>query len=684
MNNPLLNFTDLPKFGLIQADHVIPALQSVLAQAREELVGLATVEQPNWQNFAAPLEAIDERIDRVWSPVNHLNSVQDSPELRAAYADAEPLLTQYHIEVGQNTELFEQYKKIQSHPSFANLNVAQQKVVNNNIRDFRLSGAELNAFDKARFAKIRQRLAELSTQFERNVLDATQAFKKHFVDATALAGLPASALAMAQQFAQEEGLEGYVLTLQIPAYLAVMQHAQERQLRKEFYLAYGSLASDQSQHPEFDNQSVLNEILSLKQQMAQILDFAHYGELSLVNKMADSVETVEQFIRDLAHHAQPVAKEELAKLKEFAQQNGLADDLQPWDISYYSERLREARFAFTDEEIKPYFSVESVFAGLFEICARLFGITVKANSTVATWHATVRYFDVLDENAHIIGGLYTDLYVRKGKRGGAWMDTCLHRRRVDGSVQIPSAYLICNFAPPIGGQPALLAHEEVETLFHEFGHTLHHLLSKVDEMSVAGINGVAWDAVELPSQFLENWCWQADSMRLISAHVETGDPLPDALLEKMRAAKNFHSGLFTLRQLELALFDIRVHTQNNAPDTPDNWVQSVLEQARKEVAIVFPPASNRLPNSFGHIFAGGYAAGYYSYKWAEVLSADAFDAFLEDGLFDRATGERFRQTILERGGVVDAAQMFVDFRGRPPRIEPLLQQSGILASKAAA
>lgn len=678
MNNPLLNFSDLPKFNDIHVEHVLPALEIVLEESRAAIACLATLGSPTWDNFGAELENVDERLDRVWSPVSHLNSVQDSPELREAYEQGIALLTQYHVEVGQNSELFDRFKKIESSDSFSTLSAAQQKIIKNNIRDFRLSGAELSQSDKARFAEISQRLSELSTQFERNVLDASQAYKKPIKDVDKLAGLPDSALAMAKQFAEQEDLDGYLLTLQIPSYLAVMQHAHDRELRKEIYLAYGSRASDQGHAPEFDNQAIVDEILALKHEKAQLLGFNNYADLSLVSKMADSVSTVEQFLNDLVRSAKPVAEKELAALKVFAQERGHKGELEAWDTSYYSERLREERYAFTDEEVIPYFPAEQVFKGLFDVTNRLFGISVKGNTKVQSWHKDVQYFDVLDEDGEIIGGLFADLYVRKGKRGGAWMDTCIHRRQLGELTQLPVAYLICNFSPPIGSQPALLTHDEVETLFHEFGHTLHHLLSKVDEMSVAGINGVAWDAVELPSQFLENWCWQTQSLALIAAHVDTQAPLPTDLLEKMRAAKNFHSGMQTLRQVEFSLFDLRIHSilEHSGDDTSN--VQSVLDQVRKEVAVSIPPTSNRFQNSFGHIFAGGYAAGYYSYKWAEVLSADAFDAFLEEGIFNSKTGNRFKQSILERGGIDDANKMFLAFRGRAPEIEPLLQQSGIL------
>ena len=674
MNNPLLYLDGLPPFDQIEASQALPALTQTLQEARETIAQLEAIEQPTWNNFGAQLESLDERIDRVWSPISHLNSVQDSKELRDVYQQGIALLTEYHVEVGQNTSLFERFKALANDSNFALLTPAQQKIISNNIRDFRLSGAELSSSDKSRFAKISSQLSTLANQFERNVLDATEAWTKHITSADKLRGLPKSALATAAQLASERNLSGYLLTLQIPSYLAVMQHAQDRTLRREMYLAYSTRASDQSEHTEFDNQNIIDQIVSLKQEKAKLLGFSNYAELSLVTKMATSVESVDTFLTDLTNSAKPVAQTELQQLSEFAQNLGHEGELEAWDISYYSERLREKLYAFTDEDVKEYFPANKVFEGLFEIVQRLFGISIAVNAGVKTWHKDVIYFDVFDAQGEVCGGFYADIYVRQRKRGGAWMDTCIHRRTSAAATQIPVAFLTCNFSPAIGDEPALLTHDEVETLFHEFGHTLHHLLTQVDEMSVAGINGVAWDAVELPSQFLENWCWQTESLSLIAGHVETGEPLPSELLSKMRAAKNFQSGMHTLRQVEFATFDMRLH----ALGIKDQSVQTILDDVRDQVSVTTPPKSNRFQNSFGHIFAGGYAAGYYSYKWAEVLSADAFEAFIEEGLFNAATGQRFMSSILQRGGVPDANEMFREFRGRDPQIEPLLKHSGIL------
>ena len=676
MQNPLLNFDGLPAFDQIRAEHALPALNHVLDEARATLDRLCEVTEPSWENFARPFEDIDERIGRVWSPISHLNSVRDEPELRDVYRQGIAQLTEYHVEVGQNSNLYHRFKQIADADTFDALNEAQQTIVRNHLRDFKLSGAELNAADKTRFAELSQQLSLLAKQLERNVLDATQAWEKLIESETELAGLPAHDLHLAKQLAEERELDGFLLTLQIPSYLAVMQHAEDRRLRETMYHAYSTRASDLAANAEFDNATIINDIVRLKQEKAALLGYANYAELSLVTKMAESVEAVFTFLHDLAQYAKPVAKQELETLTEFAVQNGHEGRLEVWDIPYFSERLREAQYDFTDEEVKPYFPVDTVFRGLFEIVQRLFGISIRANASHSVWHPDVQYFDVFDEHDALIGGLYTDLAVRQNKRGGAWMDTCIHRRRRGEELQHPVAFLTCNFAPAVGDQPALLTHDDVETLFHEFGHTLHHLLTKVDEHSVAGINGVEWDAVELPSQFLENWCWQTEGLSLIAAHFETGASLPDALLKKMRAAKHFQSGLQTLRQIEFALFDMQLHRDG----LESMSVQATLDDVRAQVAVSQPPAYNRFQNSFGHIFAGGYAAGYYSYKWAEVLSADAFDAFLQEGIFNSATGRRFKQSVLERGGTQKSATLFAEFRGRAPQIEPLLQQSGILTA----
>jgi len=683
MSNPLLticnnvhrNVNQLPNFSAIRAEHVLPALETLLADNRTKISQLCMLSNPSWGNFAAEMESLDEKLSRLWSPVSHLNSVNDSAELRDAYQSGITLLTEYQTEVGQNQALFAQYKTLKESDTFDTLSAAQQKIIDNSLLEFKLSGATLAEQEQQRLKEIDKQLSTLSNQFERNLLDATQAWQKHITDQTELSGLPQSALDMAKQSAEDAQQDGWLLNLQLPSYLAVMQHADNQDLRQEMYRAYTTRASELSDSPEYDNTDLIVDILTLRKEKAALLGYKHYASYSLVKKMAASHTVVIDFLNDLVRYAKPVAEKELEELQNFAIDFGNKNALQAWDISYYSEKLREARYSFNDEQIKPYLPAPQVFDGLFETVHRLFGIHLVNNTDMQVWHEDVRCFDVLDSNEQLVGQLYTDLYVRKNKRGGAWMGSCIDRRVTTNKVQTPVAFLTCNFSPPIGDDPALLNHNEVETLFHEFGHTLHHLLTQVDEMSVAGINGVAWDAVELPSQFLENWCWHPESLSLIARHYKNHQPLPDQLLEKMRSAKNFQSGMHTLRQVEFALFDMLLHS---AFEPANDSVQGLLDEVREQVAVVTPPPSNRFQNSFGHIFAGGYAAGYYSYKWSEVLSADAFGRFIEDGIFNPQAGQDFKLSILQRGGVDDANQLFQEFRGRPPKIEPLLQQTGIL------
>ncbi len=676
MTNPLLHLNGLPKFSSIEAKHVLPALTSTLAECRSAIDQLCEVSDPSWKNFASKMEDLDETVSRVWSPVSHLNSVKDSNELREAYQKGIALLTEYHSEVGQNSALYQQYKKLKINPDFSNLSIAQQKIIENTLLDFRLSGAELNGADKAKFTELNLQIADLSNQFQRNLLDSTEAWSLLITDVDELKGMPNSSLTMAQTLAKECNQEGWLINLQIPSYLAVMQHVENSTLREKVYRAYVMRASELSNDGKFDNTALIDTILECRQEQAKLLGFNDYATLSLQKKMAKSSADVTEFLHSLVSYAKPVAKQELETLQQFARNEYGLTEMQPWDLSFYSERLREKQYSLSDEEVKPYFPAPQVFVGLFEIVNRLFGITININSSLETWHEDVTCYDVLDAQDNLIGQLFADIYVRKGKRGGAWMDVCVSRRRLDQGLQLPVAYLVCNFSPPSNDQPALLTHNEVETLFHEFGHTLHHLLTQVDEMGVAGINGVQWDAVELPSQFLENWCWQEQSLELIARHYKTGEPVPDKLLIKMRTAKNFQSGMQTLRQVEFALFDMLIHSNQNNKQQPS--VQAILDQVRGDVAIISTPDYNRFQNSFSHIFAGGYAAGYYSYKWAEVLSADAFERFEEEGIFNQKTGQDFLDSILHRGGEDDANQLFINFRGREPQIQPLLRQTGIL------
>ncbi|MCL4133098.1 UNVERIFIED_CONTAM: hypothetical protein GTU68_043189 [Idotea baltica] len=677
MTNPLLNFDGLPSFSSIKAEHVIPALNDVLADCRSTITQLSNLDKPEWQNFASVLEDLDEKISRVWSPIGHLNAVKDNDELRAAYQQGIALITQYHSEVGQNSALYQQYKKLKNQSGYSAYSQAKRKIIDNTLLDFRLSGAELAENDKARFTQLSLQLAELSNKFERNLLDSTQAWTLLITDQELLKGMPASSLAMAQSLAKESNQDGWLLNLQIPSYLAVMQHVENTELRKQVYQAYVMRASELSNEGKFDNTSLIDDILAARLEQANLLGFDNYAELSLQKKMAKSSTAVIKFLNDLVHYAKPVAQQELQELQAFAQEQYGVNDLQAWDLSFYSERLREQQYAFSNEQVKAYFPAPQVFNGLFEIINRLFEVTITPNQEMESWHDDVTSYDVLNADNELIGQLFADIYVRKNKRGGAWMDVCLNRRRTHNSLQLPVAFLVCNFAPPVDDIPALLTHDEVETLFHEFGHTLHHLLTQVDEMSVAGINGVAWDAVELPSQFLENWCWQDQSLQLIAKHYQSGDSIPAELLAKMHAAKNFQSGMQALRQVEFSLFDMLIHSEYQPSDSA-TVVQSILDQVRSQIAVINTPDYNRFQNSFGHIFSGGYAAGYYSYKWAEVLSADAFGRFQEEGIFNQQTGKDFLHSILERGGEDDANQLFIDFRGREPQIEPLLRQTGIL------
>lgn len=677
MSNPLLNFAELPEFETIETKHVLPALTTVLQRGRDCIAELSKTDIPTWDNFALAMEDIDEQISRMWSPVSHLNSVCDSDELREAYQQGITLLTQYNTEVGQNEDLFKQYKKLHNSDHFQTLSPAQKKIIENSLLGFQLSGAELNAQDKQQFADNSQKLSELSNQFGRNVLDATQAWSIVLSNEQDVAGIPSSNLEHAKQLAKQEDKDGWLFNLQIPSYLSVMQYADNAGLRQQMYQAYVTRASQLSDtSSQFDNAPIIDEILTLRQAQAQLLDYKNYAERSLVKKMAQSPAQVEAFLLQLTEYAKPVAENEYAELQEFSASLGF-NELHPWDISYFSEKLRQERYAFSAEQVKIYFPADKVLNGMFDIVGRLFQISIKPNKDMQVWQEDVVCFDAVDQSGALIGQFYADLYVRQNKRGGAWMDTCVHRRRLqtgnNQGLQIPVAYLTCNFTPPIGDKPALLTHNEVETLFHEFGHTLHHLLTKVDEMSVAGINGVAWDAVELPSQFLENWCWHEESLAMIAGHYETNAPLPAELLEKMRAAKNFQSGMQTLRQIEFALFDMQLHTQTDVEN-----VQAVLNNVRQQVSVVPVPDYNKFQNSFSHIFAGGYAAGYYSYKWAEVLSADAFSRFIEEGLFNKQTGHDFLTAILERGGVEDPNKLFIEFRHREPDIQALLRQTGIV------
>lgn len=677
--NPLLDFSGLPKFSEIRPEHVAPALESVLSRARAERERLLAVNEPySWVSLVQPLEDANENIQRMWSPVAHLNAVMNNDALREQYNTCLPKLTAYSSEVAQDERLYTAYRQIAESAEYLALDVAQRKIIDNTLRDFRLAGAELDSADKKRFSEIQQQLAQLGSEFQNNVLDATQAWYLHVTDKSQLAGLPEFAIEMAAQAAREKDLDGWCLTLDGPSYLAFMTYADQRELRRQMYEAYVCRASDHGPNAgKWDNGTVIDRMLRLRQEAALLLGFANYGEYSLATKMARDVAQVIAFLDDLAQRSRPVAEKEFEELSRFARKFDGTTPLAAWDVAYYSEKLREQLYAFSREELRPYFPESQVLAGMFSVLGRLYGMKVETVDDVETWHDDVKVFEIRQDDGSVRGRFYLDLYARSNKRGGAWMDDCVSRKRVGDTVQTPTAYLVCNFSRPVGDKPALFNHDEVITLFHEFGHGLHHMLTQVDYVSVSGINGVAWDAVELPSQFMENWCWEREALDLIARHHETGEPIPDVLLKKMHAAKNFQSAMQMVRQLEFALFDMRLHSEFD-PDG-DRTVQQLLDQVRKEVAVVPTPAFSRFQNGFMHIFAGGYAAGYYSYKWAEVLSADAFSKFEDNGIFDRKTGSEFLHTVLEQGGSREPMELFVEFRGREPEVDALLRHSGLAA-----
>ncbi|RMG34438.1 MAG: oligopeptidase A [Gammaproteobacteria bacterium] len=674
-DNPLLHFEELPPFSEIRSEHVEPAIDWLLAENRRRIAALLDEvgEYPTWENFIEPLEEWEDELERAWSPVSHLNSVMNSEELRAAYNACLPKLSEYATEMGQNERLYQAYKRLAE--SDQPLNEAQRKVLENALRDFHLSGIDLPADKKARYREISQRLSQLTSRFAENVLDCTNAWEKHITDEAQLAGLPDSAKDLAAQMAQQRGKEGWVFTLDFPSYHPVMTYADDRELRYEFYRAYNTRASDQGPHdPKHDNSALMEEILALRHELAQLLGFANYAERSLATKMARTPDEVMGFLHDLGRRSRPQAERELSELRAFATELG-CEDLEPWDVPYYSEKLRQQRYAITQEELKPYFPEQRVIDGMFEVVRRLYGVSFHEVPGVDVWHPDVKFYEIREADGTVRGQFYFDLYARPNKRGGAWMDTCQSRMATHERCQIPVAYMTCNFTPPVGDKPALLTHDEVETLFHEFGHGLHHMLTRVDYPEISGINGVAWDAVELPSQFMENFCWEREALDLISGHYETGEAIPQDLYDRMIAAKNFQSAMMMVRQLEFSLFDFRIHLEYDP--ARGGRIFEILDEVRDEVAVIRPPAWNRFPNSFTHIFAGGYAAGYYSYKWAEVLSADAFSLFEERGIFDRETGQSFLHNILEQGGSRDAAELFRAFRGREPKIDALLRHSGI-------
>jgi oligopeptidase A len=686
MSNPLLVKASLPQFSKIKAEHIKPAVEEAIKHCRSTIEKvLAENNHYTWDNFIAPIDEADDKLNKVWSPISHLNSVKNSDELREAYEACLPLLSQYSTYVGQHQGLFKAYQQIAESDDFKLLSQAQQKAITNALRDFQLSGIALSEHDKKRYGEIVSKLSELGSQFSNNLLDATHAFTVNITDKTKLSGLPDSALSAAQAAAKAKDLSGYLFTLDIPSYLPVMMYCDNRELRETLYRAYVTRASDQGPNAgEFDNTHVMNEILALRHELADLLGFKNYAEKSLATKMANSTDEVMDFLENLATKSQHQGQQDFKQLLDFAKNEYSVDQLQAWDLAYYSEKLKQSCYAISDEDLRPYFPENKVVSGLFAVVNRLFGLTIQQRTGVDVWHPDVKFYDIYDENNTLRGSFYLDLYAREHKRGGAWMDECMGRRvlyengKPTGNIQLPVAYLTCNFTKPIGDKPALFTHDEVVTLFHEFGHGVHHMLTQIDVSDVAGINGVPWDAVELPSQFLENWCWQSEALAFISGHHQTGEPLPQHLLNKMLAAKNFQSAMQMLRQLEFSIFDFKMHALYSPEKAQlGNFVQTVLDEVREQYAVVKPPSFNRFQHSFGHIFGGGYAAGYYSYKWAEVLSADAFSRFEEEGIFNKQVGRDFLHCILEKGGSQEPSELFYAFRGREPSIEPLLRHCGI-------
>ncbi|AHX63284.1 oligopeptidase A [Aeromonas media] len=680
MTNPLLTMDSLPPFSQIQPDQVQAAVTQAIADCKQKIEDVLAQRDPHtWDSLIAPLEEVNDRLSRIWSPVSHLNAVLNSEALRAAHDACLPLLSEFQTYVGQHEGLYQAYLTLSESDDFPLLSGAQRKEILNTLRDFRLSGIGLPTEAQQRYGEIQARLSELASRFSNNVLDATQGWSKLVTDEAELAGLPQSAQAAARQLAEQKGQQGWLFTLDIPSYLPVMMYADNRALRAELYEAFTTRASDQGPNAgKWDNSAIMSELLTLRRELAQLLGFANYAELSLATKMADKPEQVVNFLTDLAAKSLPQGKAELEEIRAFAAEQHGQSELAAWDLAYYAEKLKQHKFSISDEQLRPYFPASKVVKGLFEVVRRVFGIKVRERLGIDTWHPDVRFYDIFDAEDELRGSFYLDLYAREHKQGGAWMDVCLGRRyRQDGSLQKPVAYLTCNFNGPVDGKPALFTHNEVVTLFHEFGHGIHHMLTRIDVAGVAGINGVAWDAVELPSQFLENWCWESEALAFISGHYETGEPLPADLLEKMLTARNFQAAMQMLRQLEFALFDFRLHREFD-PANPEQ-TPALLSEVRSQVAVMTPPAFNRFQHSFSHIFAGGYAAGYYSYKWAEVLSADAFSRFEEEGIFNPATGQSFLKNILEKGGSKEPMELFRAFRGREPKVDALLRHSGIAA-----
>ena len=678
--NPLLDTSGLPRFSKIKLSQIESTIDALLDENRQQLKTLLQQlkenQQYSWQSLIEPLAEMDNRLSRAWSPVSHLNSVKNSDELRKAHDACLPKLSEYSTEQMQNEELYQAYLKLQQSPEFESYTRGQKKTIENALLKFKLNGVALDEKQKAEFKSIKQKLSGLKSKYEQNLLDATEAWMIQIEDKSILGGLPDYALAMAKQAAKNKKMKGWLFTLEMPSYISVMTYADDRELRRDMYTAYSTRASDQGPNKgEYDNSQIMEDILSSRQQMAEIIGFNNYAELSIADKMAETTDEVLGFLNALVEKSLPVAKKEFKELQQFARETDGLDDFSAWDVAYYSEKLKQQNYGLSEEELKPYFPADKVINGLFEIVKRLYDINIQQCKGIDVWHPDVQFFEIRDKDNNLLGQFYLDLYAREKKRGGAWMDECIVRKKTADALQIPVAYLTCNLTPPVGKDPALLTHNEVTTLFHEFGHGLHHMLTQVDEYYVAGINGVEWDAVELPSQFMENWCWQKEGLDLISGHYQTGESLPDDLFEKLNKAKNFQSAMMMVRQLEFSLFDFRLHMEFSSKDF--QGIQALLDEVRDQVAVIKPPAFNRFQHGFSHIFAGGYEAGYYSYKWAEVLSADAFSKFEQEGIFNRETGKNFLENILQKGGSEKAMDLFKKFMGRAPKIDALLKHSGL-------
>ncbi|MBS0287112.1 MAG: oligopeptidase A [Proteobacteria bacterium] len=678
MTNPLLKDTPLPLFKEIKAQDVEPAILELInlnLKTIDELV--ATQAAPTWATLIEPIEDLDDNLSKAWSPVGHLNAVVNTPELRTAYNNCLPKLSEYSTKVGQNQALYAAYLHLQSSPEFSQLTGEQQKVITNALRDFKLQGVALAQDKREEFASLSQTLSQLESQFQDNVMDATDHWHLDVTDSQLLAGLPEQAIKLAKQVAEKANVSGWRLTLDFPCYQSIITYADNRQLRKQIHEAYFTRASELGPDAgKFDNSALMEKIVATRHEMAKLLGFNNYAERSLAKKMAKTPEQVMGFLQDLAKRAKPYAQKEFAELTAFAKGEYDLEKCEPWDVAYYSEKLRQKRFAISQETLRPYFPHLKVINGMFEVVKRLYNLRIQEKTGVEVWHPDVRFYEIYDNNNTLRGQFYLDLFARNQKRGGAWMDEARVRRKLkNGQYQTPVAYLTCNFRAPIGDMPSLLTHDEVLTMFHEFGHGLHHMLTKMECASVSGINGVAWDAVELPSQFMENWCWEKEALAFISGHYQTNEPLPDDLLEKMHRAKNFQAGMMLLRQLEFSLFDFRLHLEY----TPQKGarVQEILDEVRAQYSVTPIAPYNRFQHSFGHIFSGGYAAGYYSYLWAEVLSQDAYSKFEKDGIFNANTGQDFLHKVLEKGGSEEPDVLFRDFRGRDPDISALLQHRGL-------